>query len=215
MDFAVLTKIKFKSITWASWGELFYICCKNPANALGSFLINCFICANWGEFIIPANKVGSKFPVCKDCGCCPTFWGGWTGWFFGIPFNRYSTALSGLLNAAFNAFTTCYLSNPIFINYKTVASYCYPTTKLFIWLFWDCTGGLVGWFTGGRFTGWLTGWLTGLVIYTGLGTYFGFYSTFGCSTTGCFCCSGFFINYIYTFRVTMTTIKSPYFIPKV
>ncbi len=45
-------------------------------------------------------------------------------------FNKYSTALSGLLKLALNAAITCVLGYPILIISWTVVSYSLPVTKL-------------------------------------------------------------------------------------
>jgi len=48
----------------------------------------------------------------------------------GIPFVRYSTALSGLLKAARKAFTTSSFENPISHRFLTIVSYSEPVTNV-------------------------------------------------------------------------------------
>lgn len=48
----------------------------------------------------------------------------------GIPFVKYSTALSGLLNAALRALTTSSLGNPISHKLATMPSYSEPVTNV-------------------------------------------------------------------------------------
>lgn len=97
----------FSEISWNSCGEVCAICCRNTGRDDGSFLIICWICANWGEFTSVASIEASRpeapvVPVVAAPGTgaggawpCPWLWVRWA--VGGRPLTKYSTARSGLL----------------------------------------------------------------------------------------------------------------------